>query len=72
LYKKTRSEESCIGWKEARNSYFHAIREVKTQHWHYFLAIAKGKDIFIATRYMKGSWVSKIPIISYAKEGYAT
>ena len=41
--------QSDIQWQaytEARNTYYHAIREAKQQSWNKFLAEAQGKDIF--------------------------
>jgi hypothetical protein len=53
------------GYTTARNSYFHAIREAKTDCWNNFLENAQGKEIFTALRYTKAQKVRKIPNILY-------
>ena len=40
-------------YKEAKNQYFHAIREAKTSCWNSFLEKAQGKEVFTALKYTK-------------------
>ena len=56
-------------WKAARNTYFHAIRKAKEDHWQEFLANAEGNDIYTALKFTKGFIMSKIPEIRYIDQG---
>jgi hypothetical protein len=48
-------------YKEAKNQYFHAIREAKTNCWNSFLEKAQGKEIFTALKYTKEKTIQTIP-----------
>ena len=48
-------------YKEAKNQYFHAIREAKTNCWNSFLEKAQGKEIFTALKYTKEKTLRIIP-----------
>ena len=56
-------------YKEARNQYFHAIREAKTSCWNSFLEKAQGKEIYTALRYTKEKTLRIIPSLKYSKNG---
>ena len=58
-------QESGKRWKAAKNTYFHAIRTAKTQHWLNFLANAEGAEAFTAYRYTKGACISTIQALTY-------
>ena len=47
--------------KEAKNQYFHAIREAKTSCWNGFLEKAQGKEIFTTLKYIKEKTLRIIP-----------
>jgi hypothetical protein len=48
-------------YKEAKNQYFYAIREAKTNCWNSFLEKAWGKEIFTALKYIKEKTLRTIP-----------
>ncbi len=48
-------------YKEAKNQYFHAIREAKTSCWNSFLEKAQGKEVFTALKYTKEKTLQTIP-----------
>jgi len=48
-------------YKEAKNQYFHAIREAKTNCWNSFLEKAQEKEIFTALKYIKEKTLQTIP-----------
>ncbi len=56
-------------YKEAKNQYFHAIREAKTNCWNSFLEKAQGKEIFTALKYTKEKTLRTIPSLQYSKDG---
>jgi hypothetical protein len=56
-------------YKEAKNQYFHAIREAKTNCWNSFLEKAQGKEIFTALKYTKEKTIRTIPSLQYSKDG---
>jgi hypothetical protein len=58
-------QESGKRWKAAKNTYFHAIRTAKTQHWLDFLTNAEGAEAFTAYRYTKGACISNIQALKY-------
>jgi len=56
-------------YKEAKNQYFHAIREAKTTCWNKFLEKAQGKEIFTALKYTKEKTLRTVPSLQYRKDG---
>jgi hypothetical protein len=58
-------------WKTARNTYFHAVRSSKIQHWEQFLQEATERIVFKAMKSTKPGITSKIPTINYTIEGIA-
>ena len=56
-------------YKEAKNQYFHAIREAKTSCWNSFLEKAQGKEVFTALKYTKERTLRIIPSLQYSKDG---
>jgi len=68
-WKRAKTATALQAWREARNTYFHAIRKAKTNHWLEFLNNATGKEVFTAARYTKPSTLTKIPTITYEAEG---
>jgi len=56
-------------YKEAKNQYFHAIREAKTSCWNSFLEKAQGKEVFTALKYTKEKTLRIIPSLQYSKDG---
>ena len=67
-FKRARDETQLIAWKNARNTYFHAIRDAKTKHWEEFKAGATGKEVFKAAKYTRPALQRKIPNISTGSE----
>ena len=63
-FKRTKQEIDLIAWKTARNTYFHAIRDAKTQHWENFLANAAGKGVYRAAKYTRPTTQAQIPTIT--------
>jgi hypothetical protein len=55
-------------YKEAKNQYFHAIREAKTSCWNSFLEKAQGKEIFTTLKYTKDKTLRTIPSLQYSKD----
>ncbi len=56
-------------YKEAKNQYFHAIREAKTNCWNSFLEKAQGKEVFTALKYTKEKTLRTTPSLQYSKDG---
>ena len=55
-------------YKEAKNQYFHGIREVKTTCWNKFLEKAQGKEIFTTLKYIKEKTLRTVPSLQYTKD----
>jgi ribonuclease HI/exonuclease III len=68
-YKKNQTRAKQEAYKEARNSYFQAIRKAKETHWADFLEQAEGNDIYTALKFTKGYVLAKIPEIRYKDQG---
>ena len=56
-------------YKEAKNQYFHAIREAKTSCWNSFLEKAQGKEVFTALKYTKEKTLQIVPSLQYSTDG---
>lgn len=55
--------ESTETFNEARNEYFRAIKDAKTEHWNQFLQKEDAKSIFKALKYTNGSKIQRMPPI---------
>ena len=62
-WNRTRAAACLDAFKEARNTYFSAIRKVKVESWLGFLTKATGKEVFQAYRYMNPRRTEKLPPI---------
>ena len=70
LHKEQPNRSSRLeAYKEAKNQYFHAIREAKTSCWNSFLEKAQGKEVFTALKYTKERTLRVIPSLQYSKDG---
>jgi len=70
LQEKQPTRSSRIkAYKEAKNQYFHAIREAKTSCWNSFLEKAQGKEVFTTLKYTKERTLRIIPSLQYSKDG---
>jgi len=65
LWKSTRGSEEWRSFQQARNTYFHSIRQAKKTDWQAFLSSAGGKDVFTAYRYTKPRRVERTPILNF-------
>jgi hypothetical protein len=70
LQKEQPTQSSRLeAYNEAKNQYFHAIREAKTSCWNSFLEKAQGKEVFTALKYTKEKTLRTIPSLQYSKDG---
>ena len=60
----SQTNEDFEAWKQARNTYYHAIRKAKSDKWIEFLQGAKGKDVFQVLRYTRPRKSEPTPAIS--------
>lgn len=60
---KKDDEASIHRFMQARNKYFYAIKDAKTEHWNSFLTNEDPKTIFRALKYTNGSKVQRMPQI---------
>ena len=62
-WNRTRAAACLEAFKEARNTYFSAIRKAKAESWLGFLTKATGKEVFQAYRYINPRRTEKLPPI---------
>ena len=65
FWKETQSNRAFLVFQNARNAYFAAIKNAKSESWNSFLSNAYGNEIFKAFQFTKMRKTQKLPIIQY-------